>query len=168
MSSNDFERKLTHIKQFSYVFCGAALAYAIIFYFILNNFIPVYALIVAALLLPINPWLTRKTNSPALGCNFINTIAVSTELIICFYTGGVHSPATPWLVITPLIAIFVEEFKIMAFWWLTSIASVCALYFMEKFGYQFINHTSSEYINMIMFLSIVGLSITVVYLVYNS
>ena len=62
------------------------------------------------------PWLLRKTRSPELCGNILVAATFVVLTVGAFYSGGIYSSGTFWLVTTPLLALSTAGFRSGMFW----------------------------------------------------
>ncbi len=129
-------------------------------YFKLGQITSGYAILVAGTSLFICAFIVKKGGSLFL----VGHIMAITIFVLQIYqisvSGGVRSPAMPWLIVACIIAILVAGLRSGIFWAVLSLIAMCGIYAAELNGVKFAAPYSEAELSLVYFNASTGLLMT--------
>ncbi len=111
-------------------------------------------------------WIVRRTESCFVAGNLLAVAFFAVLTTVACRTGGVRPIVLSWYVAVPLVAVGTAGQRSAVFWFGVTTSSLVAFYTLDLSGYAFPNDLAPQDLKLINLLSLIGLGVLLLGLIY--
>jgi diguanylate cyclase (GGDEF)-like protein len=159
--------KMTYAKNFvsACIVSIFASPIYILLYYLLHDHAASCAVLTAEIIMLSSLFILKYLRSLFFATTIFITALTSLLIWLAYHQGGIYSATAYWLILPPLVAVFISGIKSGFFWCAVSIVAISIFYLMKHHHFHFPASSITDPL-LLQYLAICGLIIIIIWLIY--